>query len=59
MNLREYEGKKVRIITSDGKRYSGRMTDYISPDDNEPEGVESIILDGELELAGSEIVAIN
>ena len=49
MKLRAYEGKRVTVITSDGKKYSGVVTDYIFPEDNEPEGIESIILDGELD----------
>ena len=55
MKLRAYEGKKVTVITSDGHKYVGVMTDYIFPEDN---GIESIILDGELEITGPEIVAI-
>nr|UVY37482.1 MAG: ataxin 2 SM domain protein [Bacteriophage sp.] len=58
MKLRAYEGKRVTVITSDGKKYSGVVRDYIFPEDNEPEGIESIILDGELEITGPEIVAI-
>ena len=58
MNLRAYEGKKVTLLTSNGKKYSGTVTDYIFPEDNEPEGIESIILDGELEITAPEIVAI-
>lgn len=58
MSLRAYEGKKVTLLTSNGKKYSGMVTDYIFPEDNEPEGIESIILDGELEITASEIVAI-
>lgn len=58
MKLRAYEGKRVTVITSDGKKYSGVVTDYIFPEDNEPEGTESIILDGELEITGPEIIAI-
>lgn len=58
MKLRAYEGKKVIVITSDEHKYVGVMTDYIFPEDNEPEGIESIILDGELEITGPEIVAI-
>ena len=36
----------------------GLVTDHIFPEDNEPEGVESIILDGTLELTKSEIAGI-
>ncbi|MCC8098002.1 MAG: hypothetical protein LIO44_05505 [Eubacterium sp.] len=44
MNLRSYEGKIVRLIDVDGEIYEGRATDYIFPEDNEPEGVESIVV---------------
>lgn len=43
MSLVEMEGKKVRIIDSDDKYWEGMVTDYIYPEDNEPE-VESIII---------------
>lgn len=29
MKLRAYEGKRVTVITSDRKKYSGVVTDYI------------------------------
>lgn len=36
----------------------GLVTDHIFPEGNEPEGMESIILDGTLELTKSEIAGI-
>lgn len=39
------EGKTVRIIDSDGDMFVGRVTDYIYPEDNEPEGVAGICMD--------------
>ena len=45
MNLIKYEGKHVRLHSVSGKIYKGKVTDYIFPEDNYPEGVESIVLD--------------
>lgn len=36
------EGKRVNIICIDGEVYEGTVTDYIYPEDNEPEGVAAI-----------------
>lgn len=44
MNLAIFEGKQVRIVDTDGQQFTGRVTDYIDPEDNEPEGAESIII---------------
>lgn len=38
----ELEGKKVRIIDIDGEKFEGVVTDYIYPEDNEPEGIAAI-----------------
>ena len=43
MNLIEYEGKKVKITDTKKRIWEGKVTDYIYPEDNEPE-VESIII---------------
>lgn len=43
MKLSAYEGKKARIVDIDGQEFYGYVTDYILPEDNEPEG-ESIVL---------------
>lgn len=43
MKLSTYEGKKARIEAIDGQTFYGVVTDYIFPEDNEPEG-ESIVL---------------
>lgn len=58
MDLRSYEGEYVSVLCSDGEKIKGFVTDYIFPEDNEPEGMESIILDGTLELTKSEIAGI-
>lgn len=44
MNLREYEGKKVIIESTNRKIYRGIINDYVYPEDNE-NGKESIIID--------------
>ena len=43
MNLIDYEGKKVKITDTRKRIWEGKVTDYIYPEDNEPE-VESIII---------------
>jgi len=43
MKLYQLEGKKVRIVCDNEQMYFGKVTDYIHPEDNEPEG-ESIVL---------------
>ena len=44
MDLKMYYGKRVKILADNGKEYRGYVTDYIYPEDNEPEG-ESILLE--------------
>lgn len=39
------EGKKIRLVDMEGDVFEGEVGDYIYPDDNEPEGIEGIILD--------------
>lgn len=43
-NLLKYEGKTIRVVTPDNQMFEGYVTDYVYPEDNEPEGIESIIL---------------
>ncbi len=65
MNLIDYENKKVKIIDNDDEIWKGNVTDYIYPEDNEPE-VESIIIkcevgkfpDKSIEFKASEIKSI-
>lgn len=45
MNLKLLEGKRVRLIDVSGKTFEGIVGDYVYPEDNEPEGMASIILD--------------
>lgn len=39
------EGRKVKIIDVDGELFTGTVSDYIFPEDNEPEGIAGIILE--------------
>ena len=39
------EGKKVKLISTDGELFTGIVSDYIYPEDNEPEGVSGIIIE--------------
>lgn len=45
IELRKLEGETVRLTDIDGDVFEGYVGDYIFPEDNEPEGVESIVLD--------------
>lgn len=45
MELRKLEGKHIRLIDVDGDVFEGLVGDYIFPDDNEPEGIEGIVMD--------------
>lgn len=45
IKLSKFEGKMVKLLDNNGHRYEGLVGDYIYPEDNEPEGVEGIILD--------------
>ena len=44
MNLKKYYGTLVDITGTDGRSGTGKVTDYIFPEDNE-NGIESIIVD--------------
>ena len=39
------EGKKIRLVCMDEEVFEGVVSDYIYPEDNEPEGVASIDID--------------
>ena len=43
MDIIQYVGQKVRILTVDDNVFYGKVIDYIDAEDNEPEG-ESIVL---------------
>lgn len=38
------EGKKVRLKNNKGEVFEGNVSDYIYPEDNEPEGVACICI---------------
>ena len=44
MLLKEYYGKRVRIVAANDKSFEGAVTDYFYPEDNETD-VESIAID--------------
>ena len=59
MELREYEGKKVRITTEPGvfgSVFEGIACDYTDADDNDT-GIVSICI-GDIELYENEIISI-
>ncbi|MGN0543708.1 MAG: hypothetical protein ACI4JG_09690 [Acutalibacteraceae bacterium] len=56
MNLHEYSGKKVKIMTIDGKKFSGVACDFIPSQDNIPE-IASISI-AEIEIYENEIKSI-
>lgn len=39
------EGKKVKILDVDGEEYEGIVSEYIYPEDNDPEGIAAIDLE--------------
>ncbi len=62
MGLQIYYGKKVSIVATNGRSYSGTVNDYFFPDDNES-GKESIVLDTSdgdiIEFTEEDIESIN
>lgn len=44
MKLKQFYNKKVNIVSNDGTAFSGVVTDYFYPDENES-GKESIVID--------------
>lgn len=38
------EGKRIRLVDADNDSFEGRVTDYIYPEDNDPEGKASVIM---------------
>lgn len=46
MDLKKLPGKKIRLVSkTTGKVYLGYASDYIFPEDNEPEGIAAIGID--------------
>lgn len=56
--LRKYEGENVEIVDTDGQIWRGFATDWIAADDNAPVEIESLVLDGRVELTKDDIVSI-
>lgn len=46
------EGKKIKIVTVDGEEFVGIVSDYIYPEDNEPEGCSAIAVENCLQRPG-------
>ncbi len=44
MKLKEFYNKRVNIVSNDGTAFSGVVTDYFHPEENES-GKESIVID--------------
>lgn len=49
------EGKRVKIICNDGEVFEGTVTDYIYPEDNEPEGIAAIDIEDCPQRPGLEV----
>lgn len=41
----ELEGRKVKIVCTDDEIFEGVVSDYIYPEDNEPEGIACICME--------------
>ena len=50
MDLRKYDGKRIKIVADDGKVFIGKVIDYFYPDENESgnEGIGIRSEDGRL-----------
>lgn len=56
MKLSQYlEGKNVKITCVDGGVFTGQVSDYIFPEDNEPEGVAAIDIDNCPQSSGESV----
>ena len=49
------EGKRVKITCTDGKVFEGTVTDYTSPEDNDPEGLAAIDIEDCPQIPGREV----
>lgn len=49
------EGKNVKITCIDGDVFTGLVSDYIFPEDNEPEGVAAIDIDNCSQSSGESV----
>lgn len=56
MKIRQsLEGKRVKITCIDGEVFEGTVTDYIYPEDNEPEGIAAIDIEDCPQRPGREV----
>lgn len=49
------EGKNVKITCIDGEVFTGIVSDYIYPEDNEPEGIAAIDIDNCPQKSGESV----
>lgn len=49
------EGKNVKITCIDGEVFTGIVSDYIFPEDNEPEGIAAIDIDNCPQKSGKSV----
>lgn len=49
------EGKNVKITCIDGEVFTGIVSDYIFPEDNEPEGIAAIDIDNCHQKSGESV----
>lgn len=49
------EGKNVEITCIDGEVFTGIVSDYIFPEDNEPEGIAAIDIDNCPQKSGESV----
>lgn len=51
MDLRNFEGKRVRFTDDENVMYIGYASDYIFAEDNEPREIEALIFDDLVRLS--------
>lgn len=49
------EGKNVKITCINGEAFTGIVSDYIFPEDNEPEGIAAIDIDNCPQKSGESV----
>lgn len=49
------DGKNVKITCIDGEVFTGIVSDYIFPEDNEPEGIAAIDIDNCPQKSGESV----
>lgn len=53
--IQSLEGKNVKITCIDGEVFTGIVSDYIFPEDNEPEGIAAIDIDNCPQKSGESV----